>query len=184
MRFQQQRSGLTLLLALSVLGLSCFPCQTSSQVFPTPARTVPVSTEEAEDLISTLGGGLVLDAEGCFVLVVTEGELTSYVALNMRESIIDPQILFTDGKIHLYGTIVSPLEAPVTAIASAEASEGQVQITVETVALSGFPIPATFIEAFARQIDDFITFAQRQENVEINEIEITEGELMIRGCAV
>ncbi|TKJ29844.1 MAG: hypothetical protein CEE40_07135 [Chloroflexi bacterium B3_Chlor] len=184
MQLQKQRSGLILLLALSVLALSCFPCQTSSQVIPTPARTVPVSTEAAEDLVAILGGDLVLDAEGCFILIVTEEELTSYVALNMRESIIAPQILLTDGKIHLYGTIVSPLEAPVTAIASAEASEGQVQITVETVALGGFPIPETFIAAFARQIDDFITFAQRQESMEINEIEITEGELIIRGCAV
>jgi len=181
MQTQKGTSRLMLLLALSVFALSCLPCQTSSQIAPSPVRTVPVSTQEAENLVSTLGGELLLDSEGYFVLVVTEEGLTSYVALNMQESITDPQVLLTDGQIFLYGTLVSPIEAPVTAICSLDTVDGQVQVTVESVELDGFPIPRTFVEAFAQQIDEFITFAQRQENVEITAIEITEGEITIRG---
>jgi len=145
---------------------------------------VPVSKEAAESLISILGHDLPLDDEGCFVLIVTEEELTSYVALHMEESIVDPQILCTSGKIHLHGTMVNPIAAPITAIVSVKAESGQVQVEVETVALDGFPIPDTFIDAFALQIEDFITLAQRHERVVIDEVKIVEGELLISGCAV
>ena len=181
---QEETSGLILLLVLSIFALSCLPCQTSSQVIPTPIRTVPVSTEEAENLVSKLDEDVVLDPEGYFVLRFSEEELTSYVALNMAESVTDPQVILSDGKIFLYGTIVSPVEAPITAICSVETEGGQIQITVDAVALGGFPIPETFVESFAQQIDDLITSAQRQGNVEITEVEITEGELIIRGRVV
>jgi uncharacterized protein YpmS len=143
-----------------------------------------VSTDEAENLVSKLDEDVVLDPEGYFVLRFSEEELTSYVALNMAESVTDPQVILSDGKIYLYGTIVSPVEAPITAICSVEMEGGQIQITVDAVALGGFPIPETFVESFARQIDDLITSAQRQGNVEITEVEITEGELIIRGRVV
>ena len=110
--------GFVLLLALSVCALACLPCQTSSQLVPTPVRTVPISTQDAQDLALTLGQGIVADSEGRFTLVITEEELTSYVALNLADSISDPQILLTNGEIHLYGTVVSPIEAPMTAVAS------------------------------------------------------------------
>ena len=180
MQSRLRKPGL-MLVALSVWALACLPCQTSSQILPTPERTVPVSTEEAQDLVSTLGSGIIPDQDGRFVFVITEEELTSYAALNMAESIIDPQILLTDGQIHLYGTMVSPIEAPVTAVATIEMNSGDARIVVESVSIDGFPIPETFVEAFAQQIDDFITAAQRYEDVEISEIEIREGEIVIKG---
>lgn len=183
MQLQKLDPRLTVLVALTLLTLSCFPCQGSTRVMPTPVRTVPVSTEEAEKLISILGRELPLDEEGCFVLTVTEEELTSYVALNMQESILDPQILLTDGKIYLHGTLVSPIEAPITAAVSVQAKGGHVDVAVETVALDGFPIPETFIDAFALQVEDSVGFAQRHENLVVNDVDITEGELIVRGCA-
>ena len=179
MRSTLMRPGL-FLLALSACALACFPCQTASQVVPTPERTVPVSTEEAQDLVSAMGQGIVPDSDGRFVLVITE----SFVALNMEESIIDPQILLTQGQIHLYGTMVSPIEAPVTAVASIQTDGGRVHMTIESVSVGGFPIPETFMQAFAQQIDDFITAVETQENVEITEVEIREGKIIIRGESI
>lgn len=184
MQTLQSNSRLTLVLLLSTLALACLPCQTGSPVIPTPVRTVPVSTHDAETLVSRLAGGLVVDRDGCFVLRVSEEELTSYVALRMDESVANPQIVLTNGKIYLYGTLVSPIEAPIAAIASVETQEDQVQITVESVALAGFPIPDTFVESFARQIADFLTYAGARENLAITKIEITEGKLIIRGSKV
>gem|GEM_PF-3156734 len=169
------------LVALSVCALACLPCQTSSQILPTPERTVPVSIEEAQELVSTLGSGIVPGQDGRFVLVITEEELTSYAALNMGESIIDPQILLTDGQITLYGTMVSPIAAPVTAVATIEMESGHPRMVIESVSIDGFPVPETFVEAFAQQVDDFITAAQRYEDVEISEIEIREGEIVVEG---
>ncbi|NIN65052.1 MAG: LmeA family phospholipid-binding protein [Anaerolineae bacterium] len=183
MHLHKLHPGLTILVALALLALACLPCQGSSQLIPTPVRTVPVSTEEAEKLISILGRQLPLDDEGCFVLTITEEELTSFVALSMQESIVDPQILLTGGKMHLHGTLVDPIDAPITAAVSVQPESGRVQLTVETVALDGFPVPETFIDAFVQQIEDSITLAQRHENMEVNEVDITEGELIVRGCA-
>jgi len=183
MRSTLRRRGL-LLLALSACALACFPCQMASQVVPTPERTVPVSTEAAQDLVSAMGQGIVPDSDGRFVLVITEEGLTSFVALNMEESIIDPQILLTQGQIHLYGTMVSPIEAPLTVVASIQTDGGRVHMAIESVSVGGFPIPETFIQAFAQQIDDFITALETHENVEITEVEIREGEIIIRGESI
>jgi hypothetical protein len=174
-------SGFVVIVAASVFALACLPCQTSSQIVPTPIRTVPVSTTEAENLISALSQGLVPDSEGRFVLVITEEELTSYVALNMEESIVDPQIILTDDQIQLYGTMVSPVEAPVTAVASVEVEDSQAHVVVESVSVDGFPIPGTFIEAFAQQIDDLVTTLLDYENLEISEVQIAGGEMIING---
>ena len=170
-----------LLLALSVCALACLPCQTSASLVPTPMRTVPVSTKEAQEFVSTLTNGLVPDQEGRFTLVVTEEELTSYVALSMSESIIDPQILLADEQIYLYGTIVSPVEAPVTAVATIEVHQGEAHIAIQSVSVDGFPIPETFIEAFAQQLDGFISATQNQENLELTSVEIEEGVIVISG---
>ncbi len=176
-------SGFVLIAALSVLALACLPCQTSSQVAPTPARTVPVSTTEAENLISSLSQGLVPDSEGRFVLVITEEELTSYVALNMQESIVDPQIVLADGQMQIYGTMLSPVEAPLTAVASVEVEAGKAHVVIESVSVDGFPIPGTFVEAFAQQIDDVITTLLEHERLEISEVQIASGEMIISGIA-
>ncbi len=183
MQLQKLDPRLTVFTVLTLLTLSCLPCVGPTTVMPTPARTVSVSTEEAEKLISILDRQLPLDEEGCFVLTVTEEEMTSYVALNMQESILDPQILLTDGRIYLHGTLVSPIEAPITAVVSVQATGGHVDLAVETVALDGFPIPETFIDAFALQVEDSVDFAQRHENVVVKDVDITEGKLIIRGCA-
>jgi uncharacterized protein YpmS len=174
-------SSLTAIIALSILALSCLPCQTSSQIVPTPVRTVPVSTQEAQNLVAILGQSLAPDSEGRFTLVVTEEELTSYVTLNMEESIVDPQILLTDGQVHIYGTLVSPIDAPVAAIGSIELQNGMAHLVIDSVSVDGFPIPDTFVEAFAQQTDDLITSALGHENLEISEVQIAEGKLVVKG---
>jgi hypothetical protein len=170
----------SLLLALSIGAIACLPCPTSARL-ATPARTVPVSTEQAESLVSTLARGIVPDSEGRFALVITEEELTSYVALNMQESIIDPQILLSDGYIHINGTLVSPIGAPISAVATSQVRENGTHFVVESVSVGGFPMPETFVEAFAQQVDDLIGAAERVEEVEIDSIEIGEGRMIIQG---
>ena len=183
MESRWRKPGLVLL-ALALCALACFPCQTSSQLLPTPERTVPVSTEAAEDLAFNLGHGIVPDAEGRFTLLITEEELTSYVALNMGSSMRDPQILLTNGQIHLYAILVGPIEAPVTSVATVDIDSGSPRIVIESVSIDGFPIPNSFAEAFAHQIDDLIIAARRNENTEISEVEIREGEMIIRGKVI
>ena len=85
--------------------------------------------------------------------------------------------------IGIWFALVNPIAAPITAVVSVQAGSGQVELTVETVALDGFAIPETFIQAFALQIQDSINLAQRHENVEVNEVKIIERELIVRGCA-
>ena len=169
------------LLALSIGALACLPCRTSSELAPSTARTVPVSTEEAQALASTLAEGIVPDSQGRFVLIITEEQLTSYAALNMQESITDPQILLHEGYIHLQGTLVSPIQAPMSAVATVHVQESGTHFVVESVSVGGFPMPDTFVQAFARQIDDLLGAAHRREEIRIDSIEIGEGKMVIQG---
>lgn len=172
-----------LFLALAIGSLACLPCQTSSSLAPTPERTVVVSAEDAQDLASTLSQGIVPDAQGNFDLTITEEELTSYVALNMKESITDPQILLGDGHIQIYGTIVSPIKAPMAALATMYVDETGLHLAVESVSLGGFPLPATFVDAFAQQVEGLVAAARQDEDIEITQVEIGEGELIVSGRA-
>jgi hypothetical protein len=170
-----------LLLSLSLAAIACLPCRTATQLSTTPTRTVPVSTRAAEDLVSALTRGIVPDWAGRFTLIITEEQLTSYVALNMQESIVDPQILLSDGSIHINGTLVSPIGAPVSALATVQVGETGTHFTVESVSVGGFPMPETFVEAFAQQVDDLIRAMERIEEVEIVSIEISEGKMIVQG---
>ena len=169
------------MLSLSLVAIACLPCRTATQLAITPTRTVPVSTRAAGDLVSALTWGIVPDSEGRFTLVITEEQLTSYVALNMQESIVDPQILLSDGSIHINGTLVSPIGAPVSALARLQTGETGAHLVVESVSVGGFPMPETFVEAFAQQVDDLIGAAERIDEVEIDSIEIGEGKMIIQG---
>jgi len=66
-------------------------------------------------------------------------------------------------------------------VATIEMESGHPRMVIESVSIDGFPVPETFVEAFAQQVDDFITAAQRYEDVEISEIEIREGEIVVEG---
>ena len=181
MQAQRRTPGVVTMVAICVVSLFYLGCGLLSGPIPTPIRTVPVSSEKAQDLVSKLGQDLILDAEGNYVLTITEEELTSWVALNMGETIKDPQIILSEGKIHLSGTITTPVKTTMTAILLVEAEAGQAQTTVESISFGGLPIPGAFAETLVRQIDDLVTPRHSQGEVEITEVEIAEGELTLRG---
>lgn len=184
MQTRRRMSGLVTIVAICVVSLSHLGCAMLPQRIPTPVRTVPVSSEKADNLVSKLGEELILDAEGQFVLTITEEELTSYVALNMGQTITEPQIILSDGKIHLHGTIAMPVRTTVTAILLLEVVAGQAKTTVESIAFGGFAIPDSLADYLIQQIDNLITPQHSQGDVEITEIEMLEGELTIRGRVV
>lgn len=148
---------------------------------PRPLRAVPVSTEQAGSLFQKLSAGLAPDPEGWFILRISEGELTSFVALHMQQSITDPQIILSNGKAYLYGTLASPVEAPLAATCSIETEGGRLRLNVEAATAAGFPIPQSLVESFTQQFVGLIASAQRQQQADIVGVEITEGELVIRG---
>jgi hypothetical protein len=184
METQRRTPGVVTMVAICVVSLFYLGCGPLSGPIPTPIRTVPVSSEKAQDLVSKLGQDLILDAEGNYVLTITEEDLTSWVAVSMGETIKDPQIILSDGKIHLYGTITTPVRTTMTAVLLMEAEAGQTQTTVESITFGGFSIPETFAETLVRQIDDLVTPGHSQGEVEITEVEIAEGELTLRGRVV
>lgn len=184
MQMQGRTPGVVTMVVICVMSLSYLGCGLLPGPIPTPIRTVAVSGQDADSLVSKLGQDLILDAEGNYVLTITEEELTSWVALKMGETIEDPQIILSEGKIHMYGTITTPVSAAMTAILLMEAEAGQARTKVESITFGGLPIPETFAETLVRQIDDLVTPRHSQGEVEITEVEIAEGELILRGRVV
>lgn len=74
----------------------------------TPQRNVPVSTEALEQLESTLSSASQPFADS-ITITITEEQLTSYVALRLANNpdfpIQNPQILFQNGQIEIYGQV-------------------------------------------------------------------------------
>jgi hypothetical protein len=71
-----------------------------------------------------------------------------------------------------------------TAILLMEAEAGHAQTTVESISFGGLPIPGAFADTLVRQIDDLVAPQHSEGEVEITEVEIAEGELILRGRVV
>lgn len=169
------RRVVVLILAVSTLALACSAL--SSQATPTPEPTVEVSHEAAErfeDEISPLIGG---EAGGPFRLEITEEELTSYLAENLRDSpLLKPQIRFTEGRIRVSGAI-APLGIRLSATCTAQLVKGRVEVTIERATIAAFPIPGLLLHYISQVIEESI----EDMRIDITELKVLPGRLIIGG---
>jgi len=168
------RHAIILLVAISTLALAC--SAPSSQATPIPEPTVEVSHEAAERFEEKVGQ--VIGGEGGrFRLEITEEELTSYLAENLRDApLLKPQVRFTEGRIHVSGAI-APLGIQLSATCSAQLVNEQVEVTIEKAAIAAFPIPG-FLLSYASQI---IEESIEDMQLDITELKILPGRVVIGG---
>ena len=117
------RAFALLLGMLSLASLACNVGRGSPTAAPTP---IPVSTEAAGELESMFENALTQSAGGQVSLVMTEEQLTSFVALKLAEDPDNPfsdvQIILRDGRIRFQAQAeVSGLKLPVEIVLTAAA---------------------------------------------------------------
>jgi len=174
------------ILPLAVLiGLACGPCNLISGEMPTPPHPIAVSTESAGQLESRLQQSLQGEPGQQFIVHMTDAELTSLVALELAKyaesTVINPQIWFTKGKIYGTGRLVNvlPVEADFSFIANARVQDGKMVVEMEEVSAGALPIPASVLDTLSQSINE--TVEESQLGVKVTDLEILEGELVIRG---
>jgi hypothetical protein len=158
----------------------------------TPAPTpIPVSTEAAGELENIITQAAGSAETGDVTVVVTEEQLTSYVALKLAEQpdapFKDVQILLRDGQIVMKAhTTVQNFTVPAEIrLDVATNAEGGLDINVADADFGPMPVPASLLEAFSTMIDESLSgeLGPQATGVRISNVVIGDGEMTITGTA-
>ena len=171
---------------LVLLGLACSPCGLLSGTVPTPPHAIAVSTEAAGQLESRIQQNLGGQPGQQFILRMGDEEVTSLVAVKLAEysdgSIVtDPVIWFTRGKIYGTGKLVGflPIDTEFFIIANARVQDGKVVVEIEKASTGSLPLPTAALDTISQSINE--TVEESQLEVEITDLEILEGEVIVKG---
>ncbi len=170
-----------------LIGTACGPCNLLTQEagVPTPPRPVVVSREAAERLESRIRRSLNGEPGQPFILRMSDSEVTSLAAIKLAEygesPVRDLRIWFTGGKIYGAGTLVNvlPVETDFFVVASARVQEGQVLVEIEQASAGAWPLPDDMLETISQTVSE--TVNEQQQQVQITELEIREGEIVLHG---
>ena len=114
-----------------------------------------------------------------------DAEVTSLVATKFAEydesPVASPMIWFTKGKVYGTGRLVNvlPVETEFTIVAVPRIENGKVVVDIEELSAGAVPLPDTLLETISQSINE--TVSGLQTGIEIQALEILEGEAIIRG---
>lgn len=139
---------------------------------PTPPRTVPVSTEQAQNLSKTVQSAKPDATTGLITVTVTESQVTSYVVQNLRANyepiLSNPVIVFQPNQAEIYGTIqgdsVSANGRLVLGITID--AQGKPAVTIQEANFGPIPVPAGLLSNLTQAIDRSIADAMKNERTE------------------
>jgi len=186
MRLFTKPVWLVLAIAGLLLGLACGPLTRQS---PTPLPPVPVSTQAAGRLEDKLQqAAATAQVSGDIRITLTEEELTSYIALQLSQSLAEqgliisnPQVRLRDGKLTLSGTYrVDPVTVNPVITLSVTAVNGRPVANVESANFGILPVPGALLSQVSQSINQ--TLAQQlPANATITSVTIADGQMTILG---
>jgi hypothetical protein len=145
---------------------------------------VPVSRDLAYDLRERLNR--TKDQGGAFAVEISDQELTSYVVLLLQSGAgqfpaRDMQIQFGDGYVDIWATFVdiAPVEVPAYVRARVTAVDGFLKFELDEASARAVPVPGAMRETLAEILTE--TLAELQYGLEIHQVEIKPGILMLSG---
>jgi hypothetical protein len=157
---------ITLLIVPFVLILAILACTMNIGGPAYPDQYIPVSTEAAGELQSALQtAAAVGEASGQEMLVITEPQLTSYLAarLDAQEQPLftKPQAYLQDGQVQIYGTAQQGyIQANIKIVLTAGIDEqGQPKIELTSADFGPLPVPAGLKEAISAAVQEAYTGA-------------------------
>ena len=184
MHHRPRRIGLVLLLVMA-LSMACGPCNLLSGNLPTPPRPIDVSSEAAEDLEADLHSAANAASGAPVILRATDGEVTSLIAAELAKideaPVTDLQVWFTRGKINATGRLINvlPIQTAFYLEALATLSDGSLRVEIEQISAGVVPIPRSVLGTFSQTINE--TVDELQLDFEVTDLEILEGEIIVRG---
>ena len=182
---REQRLIRLVIAVLALAGLACGPCNVLSPDQPTPPHRVVVSAEAAGQLESRIEQNLGGQPGQPFILRMTDAELTSLLATKMAQygkAPVDSLIVwFTRGKLYATGRLanVVPVSVRLFVVASPRILDGKVVMDIEQMSAGSFPVPGFVLDAITRSLNE--TINELQLGVDVNAMEILEGEAIVKG---
>lgn len=176
---------------LAALGLAALACSPSFGIgAPTPpASPIAVSSEAAGQVDGLWATAVAGANDGQVTVVMTEQQLTSYVALKLTSDanspITDPQIFLRNGKMVLYGKVKAnniTVPAALTLGVVPNAS-GTVSVTIDDADVGPMPVPSSLRETLASNINQLIAQNAGSGNTgfKVTDIVIGDGKLTVTG---
>lgn len=183
-----RRNSFFIGLLFLILALLACSINIGGPAYPTPA--IPVSTEAIgalnQAIQTALPSGL---GSGEVTLVITEPELTSYLAYQLSTQaqplISSPQVYLRNGQIQVYGTVHQGYFVATAAIVLNAGVDPQGQLTID-VASANFgplPVPAGLKEAATAAIQEAYTgwLGPVATGFRLETITVTDGKMTITG---
>ena len=183
----QRLTGLILLLAVATLGCGIFtPKSSDRDSWPTPV----ISADEAQKLEDSVReAAKQLDSNLPVVLVVTESQLTSFVALKLEEQAITaiqaPQIFLRDGKVLADVTYnEGGAELKMSVDLKFVLNDGVITVMIEAIRLNGFSAPLAMVNKAQTAITEQVEPALNEyltKGMYIDSLIIADGTLTMTG---
>ncbi|MEP7356194.1 MAG: LmeA family phospholipid-binding protein [Anaerolineales bacterium] len=175
-------------LALVIASVACSLGGTAATATPRPTD-IPVSTEAAGQLENVWATAVAGSHDGQVSVVMTEQQLTSYIAIKMAENpdapFKDPQVRLRDGKMTLTANATfQGVKAPIEIILSAAPdSEGVLKVTIEEAKLGGLPMPAALRDSVSTSINELVIgqIGSEGTGVKITAVTIADGQMVLTG---
>jgi hypothetical protein len=174
-----------LVIALSLAALAC----TVGGGPTPPASPIAVSTEAAGSLEESIANALENAENGEVTLVITQEQLTSYVALKLAEDpntpISNVQVALQEGQMVLYGTAeVGGLQAPaIIRLDVATTAEGRLEVTVAEADFGPLPAPSGLMDTLSSAINETLSgdLGPQATGVRISAVSIADGQMIVTG---
>jgi hypothetical protein len=179
---------LSLIVGFSVLVLGVIACTINVGGPAYPDQHIPVSTEAVGDFQSAMQTAVAAGADsGQVTLVITEPQLTSYLALQTQSQPLftDPQVYLRNGEIQIYGTARQGyLEVTIAIVVTAGVDEqGQLKIVLTSANFGPLPVPTGLKDAITASIQEAYTGAIGPAAIgfRLESITVTDGTMTIVG---
>ena len=154
-----------------------------------PASPIAVSTEAAGELEQLWQDAIENSQNGEVSVVMTEAQVTSYVALKLAENPDSPfedvQVFLRDGNIIMQAKAqAGEMSVPAQVVLGVTPNaESQPTITIEEADLGPLPLPDSILSDISDGLNDLIAgqLGGQASNFNITSITIADGQMAVSG---
>lgn len=184
------KNRIQITILILVLIVSTIACQISAGG-PTPPDVVNTTPQEPPKSFDEFveSSGSVDDTTGIVTITLSQEQLTAYIRDYLQKQpdtpISNPQVVLTDNKIEIYGTVEEGLfNANILITLATRIDEtGNLDIEIESADFGPIPAPESVLNTISSLIDEALTgtIAPSTTGIKIESISIIEGSMTVSG---
>ena len=150
---------------------------------PTPPHgAIKPSSVAADEFEKNVRNQLFDPTKTAFRLVVSDEQITSYVALRYRNLSLDnPQVWFSGGRTYLRGTYTGLclFHPDVLIVAEPVVQNMKILVNIQQIYVGMIALPQEWLPTISKSVTD--TIADAQLKLDFEQVQIIDGQLLITG---